>query len=45
MQLDIEYMQAIFGILNAGDMAIPGFTRWLCEQGTHHPALMLPRYL
>lgn len=42
MQLDIEYMQAIFGILNAGDMAIHGVARWLCEQGTHHPGLTSP---
>jgi hypothetical protein len=41
MQLDIEYMQAVFGILNADDMAIPGFAQWLCEQGTHHPGLAL----
>jgi len=41
MQLDIEYMQAVFGILNADDMAIPGVARWLCEQGTQHPGLAL----
>lgn len=29
---DIEYMQAVFTILNANDMAIPGVTQWLCEQ-------------
>jgi hypothetical protein len=35
MQLDIEYMQAVFGILAADDMATPGVAQWLCEQGTH----------
>ncbi|KAI0283673.1 hypothetical protein BGY98DRAFT_1093767 [Russula aff. rugulosa BPL654] len=29
---DIEYMQAVFGILNADDIAIPGVAQWLCEQ-------------
>lgn len=41
MQLDLEYTQAVFGILNADDMAIPGVTQWLCEQGTHHAGLAL----
>jgi hypothetical protein len=31
-------MQAVFGILNADDMATPGVAQWLCEQGTHHPS-------
>ena len=41
MQLDIEYMQAVFGILNADDMAIPGVAQRLCEQGMCHPGLAL----
>ena len=45
MQLDIEYMQAVFGILDADDMAIPGVAQWLCEQGTHHPGLALTSML
>jgi hypothetical protein len=31
-QQDIEYMQAVFGILAADDMATPGVAQWLCEQ-------------
>jgi len=31
-QKDIEYMQAVFGILTARDMAVPGVAQWLCEQ-------------
>jgi hypothetical protein len=45
MQLDIEYMQAVFGILNADDIAIPGVAQWLCEQGTHHPGLAVIQML
>lgn len=45
MQLDIEYMQAVFGILTADDMATPGVAQWLCEQGTHHPGLALIQVL
>jgi hypothetical protein len=41
MQLDIEYMQAVFGILTADDIAVPGVTQWLCKQGTHHRGLAL----
>ena len=41
MQLDIEYLQAVFAILNADDMAVPGVAQWLCEQGTYHPGLTL----
>jgi hypothetical protein len=41
IQLDIEFMQAVFGILNADDMAIPGVAQWLCEQGTHYLGLAL----
>jgi len=37
MRLDIDYIQAVFGILNVDDMAIPGVAQWLCGQGTHHP--------
>lgn len=40
-QLDIEYMQAVFGILTADDIAVHGVAQWLCEQGTHHPGLAL----
>jgi len=31
-QQDVEYVQAVFGILTADDMAVPGITQWLCEQ-------------
>ncbi|KAI0294356.1 hypothetical protein BC826DRAFT_341731 [Russula brevipes] len=31
-QKDIEYMQAVFGILTAKDMVVPGVAQWLCEQ-------------
>ncbi|KAI9507901.1 hypothetical protein F5148DRAFT_1200947 [Russula earlei] len=31
-QQDIEYMQAVFGILTAEDMVVRGVAEWLCEQ-------------
>jgi hypothetical protein len=45
MRLDIEYMQAVFGILTADDIAVPGVAQWLCEQGTHHRGLALTQVL
>jgi hypothetical protein len=45
MPLDIEYMQAVFGILTADDMATPGVAQWLCEQGTHRHGLALIQML
>ncbi|SRR6266403_1722180 len=41
MQIDIGYMQDVFGILTADDIAIPGFTQWLCEKGTHQLGMAL----
>lgn len=32
-------MQAVFGILTADDMVVPGVAQWLCEQGMHHTGL------
>ena len=32
-------MQAVFGILTAEDMVVPGIAQWLCEQGTRYPGL------
>ncbi|KAI0305501.1 hypothetical protein B0F90DRAFT_1067293 [Multifurca ochricompacta] len=43
-QQDIEYMQAVFGVLSAEDMAVPGVAQWLCEQALWYGNEYIGRY-